>query len=40
MLDTDPAGDRFAEATLNGILSTKSLAAAVARHRALELPLE
>ncbi|MGW7688370.1 hypothetical protein ACWGMA_05665 [Streptomyces asiaticus] len=40
MLDTDPSGDRFTEAALNGTLSTKSVAAAVARRRAAGLPLE
>ncbi|WP_346161674.1 hypothetical protein [Streptomyces mordarskii] len=40
MLDTDPSGDRFTEAALNGTLPTKSVAVAVARRQAAGLPVE
>ncbi len=40
MLDTDSAGGRFTEAALNGTLSMKSVAAAIARRRAAGLPVE
>ncbi|MFF4484530.1 hypothetical protein ACH4TQ_49395 [Streptomyces sp. NPDC021218] len=40
MLDTDPSGDRFTEAAVNGTLPTKSVAAAIARRQAAGLPVE